>query len=64
MSDLHAQHLRRGKSSFANILSTDSNFKATDHRDHVYALLGHPAARLADGEQVVYSDYTIDSLEL
>jgi hypothetical protein len=64
MSDLHAESLRRRKFTFADILSAASNFEATDRRDHVYAFLGHPAARLADGEQVIYPDYTFHSLEL
>lgn len=43
--------------TFIELLYAGSNFNATDPRDYVYAFLGHPAARLRNGELLTTPDY-------
>ncbi|KAF2808853.1 HET-domain-containing protein, partial [Mytilinidion resinicola] len=43
--------------AYIDILENGRRYQTTDPRDHVYAFLGHPAARLQDGRQIVTVDY-------
>lgn len=50
---------------FENVLFKEKREQmATDPRDYVYAFLGHPLARLENGEPLVEADYTISISEL
>ena len=49
---------------FQHLLETSRTFNATDPCDKVYALLGHPDARKADGELMVEPDYQKSALEV
>jgi hypothetical protein len=51
--------------SLTTLLMVGSRFNSSDPRDHVYALLGHPRARLEDGvTSVVKVDYTLSKLDI
>lgn len=41
------------------ILISSSRFEATNPLDHIYAFLGHPAAKAKDGSCILEADYTI-----
>ncbi|KAL2680502.1 hypothetical protein Neosp_008104 [[Neocosmospora] mangrovei] len=61
---LAQQSLKTGKIDFEDVLfGARQTQKATDHRDFVYAFLGHPFARSEDGELLVRADYTRNFLE-
>jgi Heterokaryon incompatibility protein (HET) len=42
---------------FLEVLHMGRNYGASDHRDHVFALLGHPSAD-NDGSPIIRADYT------
>lgn len=43
---------------FLSILKMTSLYDASDPRDHIYGLLGHPTARRVDGSRIVEPHYT------
>jgi len=51
---------RQVKPTLSNILSSSSRFEATNSLDHIYAFLGHPAAKSKDGiTGILQADYTL-----
>ncbi|KAI5456204.1 HET domain-containing protein [Mariannaea sp. PMI_226] len=62
---LFQRPLKSAKLDFLDVLFRARHIqKATDHRDFVYAFLGHPLARSDDGELLVRADYTRSLSEL
>jgi hypothetical protein len=62
---LFQRSLKSAKLDFLDVLFRARHIqKATDHRDFVYAFLGHPLARSDDGELLVMADYTKSLSEL
>ncbi|KAF4331547.1 het domain protein [Fusarium beomiforme] len=56
---LFQQSLKSSRLEFIDVLFRARHIqKATDHRDFVYAFLGHPLARSDDGELLVKADYS------
>lgn len=49
---------------FLNVLQTAALQHTSDSRDFVYALLGHPSAKLPDGSLIVEPDYTMTRSDL
>jgi Heterokaryon incompatibility protein (HET) len=47
-----------GEPDFLQVLYATRDYLATDPRDYIYALLGHPSARSADGNLIITPDYT------
>jgi hypothetical protein len=50
---------RQERPTLHKILFSSSRFEATNPLDHVYAFLGHPAAKAKDGSCILEADYTI-----
>ncbi|KAL8662136.1 MAG: hypothetical protein Q9202_004959 [Teloschistes flavicans] len=57
-------HSAVSKRNILNVLLTSVAFRASDPHDHIYAHLGHPAARQADGAKFVDVDYRKSISEL
>lgn len=49
---------------FLDVLHTAAMQEASDSRDFVYAMLGHPKAKLPDGSLIVEPDYTMTRFDL
>jgi hypothetical protein len=50
--------------SFVKLLNNAKGLNATDSRDFIFSLLGHPSAMLASGRAIVEPDYEQDVLEV
>jgi hypothetical protein len=50
-----------GRPDFLQVLYATRNYLASDPRDHIYALLGHPSARLDNGNLIITPDYTLEA---
>ncbi|KAF2875855.1 heterokaryon incompatibility protein-domain-containing protein [Massariosphaeria phaeospora] len=52
-----------GVDDFLEVMTKTMAQEASDHRDYIYALLGHPSA-LVDGRLIVQPDYTRSELDV
>ncbi|KAE8389578.1 heterokaryon incompatibility protein-domain-containing protein [Aspergillus alliaceus] len=60
-----SRHTDTSNSEFEDVLFRARHIqRATDHRDYVYAFLGHPLAKPRTGNLLLEADYTIDLPEL